>query len=427
MGYHTKRFHSNKVDSQCVECDYVTKRRNHLTRHVMVYHEMKRYRCDKCERVFKDKRGLKVHILSKHEGVVWQCNICPFKGVHPQSLSEHKKYLHGVNLIKKQKQQFEMKCEHCGFTSENQDILKLHAVSHQISLMDIMTNLPASIKEASFKTEDEFLTDLKGFLQNSSVAKSDDKERTLTVECGECDLKLQPRNLKRHRRLVHEKNVVKKEEQANVECKSCGQRFVCKSSFPRHILQVHNSNEERIECDSCGKKMFKRSLEKHMRKVHIENGKIKCGEAECYTMLNPDSMRKHKRSSHEKKRVECKHCGKKLSLDSLQRHISLVHERILTECKNCGKKLRKESLQRHVRLVHERIGAECKICGKMLCKESLQRHISLVHEKKRIECKVCSKRLCKDSLQKHMRLIHSKNVIKGENSESSFPQIASDD
>ena len=113
----------------------------------MVYHEMKRYRCDKCERVFKDKRGLKVHILSKHEGVVWQCNICPFKGVHPQSLSEHKKYVHGVNLIKKQKQQFEMKCEHCGFTSENQDILKLHAVSHQISLMDIMTNLPASIKE----------------------------------------------------------------------------------------------------------------------------------------------------------------------------------------------------------------------------------------------------------------------------------------
>ena len=58
-----------------------------------------------------------------------------------------------------------------------------------------------------------------------------------------------------------------------------------------------------------------------MRKVHIENGKIKCGEAECYTMLNPDSMRKHKRSSHEKKRVEYKHCGKKLSRESLQRHI----------------------------------------------------------------------------------------------------------
>ena len=90
-----------------------------------------------------------------------------------------------------------MKCEHCGFTSENKDILKLHAVSHQISLMDIMTNLPASIKEASFKTEDEFFTDLKGFLENSSVAKSEDKELTLTVECGECDKKLQLRKIRK--------------------------------------------------------------------------------------------------------------------------------------------------------------------------------------------------------------------------------------
>ena len=192
------------------------------------------------------------------------------------------------------------------------------------------------------------------------------------------------------------------------------QAFVQKSATKFRFIRIYSNRKF-----SCSK----------MQKAHIKNGigKIKCGKAECYTMLNPDSMRKHKRSVHERKCVECKHCGKKLSRESLQRHISLVHERILTECKNCGKKLRKESLQRHMRLVHERIGAECKICGKMLCKESLQRHISLVHEKKRTECKVCSKRLCKDSIQKHMRLIHSENVIKEENSESSFPQIASDD
>ena len=92
------------------------------------------------------------------------------------------------------RQELKIKCEHCHFLSDNQSILKLHALSHQISLVDIMKNLPPSIKEASFKTEDEFKADLKIFLDNSfrnlefeSLASN---QKVLTVECTECGKRL---------------------------------------------------------------------------------------------------------------------------------------------------------------------------------------------------------------------------------------------
>ena len=188
---------------------------------MMVAHEMKRHKCDTCGKLFTQRRTLKKHKLNKHEGVFWDCNICNFKAAHPNTLTEHKKYLHGVNIKKKHKcsecgelfhtkykltvhfrihsgerphqcqfckQRFrgsltqwhrlgsckknhdqKIKCTHCGFISENQDILKLHRLSHQISLVDIMNNLPTSIKEESFKSEEEFVTDLKGFLENNPL------------------------------------------------------------------------------------------------------------------------------------------------------------------------------------------------------------------------------------------------------------------
>ena len=71
---------------------------------------------------------------------------------------------HKLGQCKKIKcEELKLKCEDCHFLSENQSILKPHALSHQISLVDIMKNLPVSIKEASFKIEDEFQEDQKIF------------------------------------------------------------------------------------------------------------------------------------------------------------------------------------------------------------------------------------------------------------------------
>ena len=227
---HVRSVHSN-TSYQCTKCDHVTKRKDSLSHHMQATHETIRHKCDSCEKVYKTRRELGIHILNKHEGVVWQCTICPYKAASRSILAEHRKHVHGINLIKKHKclecgqmfgkrrnltkhfrihsgempyqcefcykklrtrlpeshklgqckkvptieeskmecEELKIKCEHCNYLSENQSILKLHTISHQISLVDIMKNLPPSIKDASFKTEDEFQADLKTFFDNSSV------------------------------------------------------------------------------------------------------------------------------------------------------------------------------------------------------------------------------------------------------------------
>ena len=224
---HVKMAHSN-VSYQCPKCDHVAKRQSSLSSHIKIKHEMIRYCCQKCDKISTCKKELKTHVLNKHEGVVWPCTVCPYKAARPWNLAEHTKNIHHAGEFEKthkclecgimfskshsltkhfrihsgekpyqckfcgkkfriglskchrlgqcksvQKVESKIKCEDCTFISENKDILRLHTLSHKISLEDIMKNLPASIKEASFKSEDEFQADLKIFLDNSSSSNSE--------------------------------------------------------------------------------------------------------------------------------------------------------------------------------------------------------------------------------------------------------------
>ena len=103
-----------------------------------------------------------------------------------------------------------------------------------------MKNLPASIKEASFKTEDEFQADLKTFLDKTSVINLEFESLTtdheqLKVECKRCG-KIFSSNAgaKAHFRYAH---TVQK-----AECKECGQRFSKPSNLKRHTKIVHKSD-----------------------------------------------------------------------------------------------------------------------------------------------------------------------------------------
>ena len=263
---HTRRSHSDPLFFQCAKCDYVAKGRDALSRHTKYHHEKKRFKCDKCEKLFTEPRHLKIHILNKHEGFVWKCSSCSYNAASPAALREHKKNVHQINLIKKHecsqcgkkfgkpyrlkvhmryhtgqrpykckfceknfheqppklhrlgeciKIKMDQKCKQCGFTSGNQDIQKLHALSHHISPEEIMNKLPLSIKEASFENEDGFLSELKGFLEKSPPIKAEyvSVVSNAKIECPKCGKYLQPKSLKRHERQVHE-------EMPQIKCES---------------------------------------------------------------------------------------------------------------------------------------------------------------------------------------------------------------
>ena len=136
-------------------------------------------------------------------------------------------------------EQLKIKCEHCDFLSDDQSIPKLHALSHKLSLVDIMRNLPPSIKEASFKNEDEFHTDLKDFLDNSEYEYLTPNRKQLIVECRECGKKLKRKSLFKHLRNVHHSSVKNSRPESltlnqKVACKDCGKLFSTNYNLKRH-------------------------------------------------------------------------------------------------------------------------------------------------------------------------------------------------
>ena len=130
---------------------------------------------------------------------------------------------------------------------------KAPQLSHQISLVDIMNNLPTSIKEESFKSEEEFATDLKGFLENNplQIFKQNLDNQIIEkhgytslvlgqVKCDSCDRVISSKNMKRHKRLLHEKTQVK----STIQCDRCDKWVSNVFSLSRHMKLVHNANNE---------------------------------------------------------------------------------------------------------------------------------------------------------------------------------------
>ena len=77
-----------------------------------------------------------------------------------------------------------------------------------MSLVDIMNNLPTSIKEESFKSEEEFLTYLKGFLENNPVPIiNQSPSANLKVKCdeSECNAVIKSKGLRKTQKATSRK------------------------------------------------------------------------------------------------------------------------------------------------------------------------------------------------------------------------------
>ena len=223
-----------------------------------------------------------------------------------------------------------IKCEHCNFLSDNQSILKLHALSHQISLVDIMKNLPPSIKEASFNTEDEFLADLKIFFDNSSVGNSEFESsnlKQLTVECKECEKRFSSKKgLREHLKDPH--NGLK------VECKECGKTFSSKKCLREHLRNTHSGLK--VDCKNCGKKLKAKHISRHMRDVHNENsGEKKCSQCD-FTSLQANTFRTHLKTHTGEKRNKCNQCNyASANTSNLRRHLKTHSGEKPNKCNQC--------------------------------------------------------------------------------------------
>ena len=78
-------------------------------------------------------------------------------------------YFDAEMKISKLKNITKFNCDTCSFVSENQNISKLHCLSHKFSESEILKTIPASLKDLTFNSEEEFIKTLDMFLVSLST------------------------------------------------------------------------------------------------------------------------------------------------------------------------------------------------------------------------------------------------------------------
>ena len=183
------------------------------------------YRCERCDLVLVTKNALRWHNRSRHSDKTFQCERCDLKCVNNSSLKRHKRTHHEIkknvdcfekevgenyeicdkdDLVKDEKvnkkeeqreilmknppQQDEaekplppiesiytipidmlIKCNDCSYSSQNEDISKLHLLSHKYSETEIMKRIPPTLKNLTFVSEEEFSKNLDVLLESLSA------------------------------------------------------------------------------------------------------------------------------------------------------------------------------------------------------------------------------------------------------------------
>lgn len=97
--------HSN-VEFHCDKCDYVTKKKVLLNRHLVTQHSNERpYICDYCGRDFKMKRALTVHVAQHGSTTKYQCPFCDRSFNSSTNFYTHRKNSHPKELAEMKRQE----------------------------------------------------------------------------------------------------------------------------------------------------------------------------------------------------------------------------------------------------------------------------------------------------------------------------------
>ena len=79
---------------QCDKCDFATRHRDNIWYHIKVHHEGFRASCDQCEKSFSRESSLKEHIRAHHEGQRFKCDKCDFQANQKSHIIKHDRNIH---------------------------------------------------------------------------------------------------------------------------------------------------------------------------------------------------------------------------------------------------------------------------------------------------------------------------------------------
>ena len=260
-------------------------------------------------------------------------------------------------------------------------------------------------------------------------------------DCLSCGKKFNKKsNLKVHINSVHEKSRIESCEQCDYTCTvkdslkqhimsvHNGETFICthcekefnwKSDMNRHIKTFHSgevypcpdclkefpqkryltehlktrtcdkSNEsknkklicEDLICSYCGYTTAdSRTLERHIKGVHLKEGLTKCEQCD-YNSVRPDDVKRHFEHKHIGREYICEVCSKICKWKSeLDQHLK-IHQGLEFCCYICDfRTVYRSGLSRHKKSVHEGVKYPCDHCNQYYTQiSSLKIHQKLKH------------------------------------------------
>ena len=230
-------------------------------------------------------------------------------------------------------------CPHCDYTSPVKDSMKQHILTTHNG-----EKYPCTQCDKVFRWKSDATRHMKNAHSNE------------TYTCPDCDKVFsQERNMKEH---IRNKCCTKSKEVKN-----------------RKVV------EEDLICSYCGYTTAdKRTLERHIKGVHLKEGLTKCEECD-YSSIRPDDVRRHFEHKHVGKQYICEICSKICKWKTEFNHHMRVHQGVEFLCDICDfRTVYKSGLSRHKKSVHEGLKFECEHCNQCYTQiSSLRTHQKLKH------------------------------------------------
>ncbi|RZC32448.1 zinc finger protein 271-like [Asbolus verrucosus] len=352
------RIHSDKMDFQCIFCDYATDNIVEITQHLNTSHvEEKPYTCDICNKHFPIFKWYKEHENDHNNLKPYQCDLCDKNFAYSRYLSVHKALVHKTNPDLHE-------CVVCKKQYQHKNSLKLHMNSHtgNVSVCDVCGKILSSKEKLKFHLRTH--TGYKPFC---------------CTYCGKCFTK-KPILVEHIRIHTGEKPYV---------CQYCMKAFSQRSSLVIHIRS--HTGERPYVCSSCGKGF----VAKAMLNIHLRTCKGPPASREETIIIDIiEDLREDTPLLKKRERIVCHECGNLVTLGYLATHMFEMHynsdvasPRIL--CSECGVLCKDKRTYKSHQRVHS---FKCEECPEVFkSKELLEAHAAS-HLREEYACEECETR-----------------------------------
>ena len=425
----TKHLYVNdptKKDKYCGICDKTFRVSSYLQYHMQSVHQkIKNFQCEKCDKAFNTELKLRTHNSIVHMKGLKKCRLCNFR-YRPKftNLDDHLQRAHGNNFIRNENAKDMVntilidvidnvmedvmtnpkihKCEYCGNTFANDNILNEHFSVCQ-------TNNPKPTYSCNQCEQSEIYQSKRSLNKHKKHF-----HKTQNYSCNICDVKLGPNDKLLHHMKVFHNSV-------RFKCEKCPKSFIFINQLRLHEKRFHCGGKltmhKKPKCKICEESFLNLvTLNNHIRSIHGANFQFQCEK--CLIGYETElKLKDHVKIHHIRKssKHKCNVCSKRYSNDiTLKVHCATVHGATNEKCEQCNYECKfKTMLDKHMNEEHK--GFKCKYCNRLFAQRAYhQIHVETNHGNGS-SIKKCTK--CDFTTTNHLQLISHRRRYHGSRTE----------